>query len=179
MNVSKKKDLNINFEMKMSEAQFIVDALAGVKFKADNLIEKLINQVNPHLPKVNENGDDVNEDLPVGISEEMDDRILALFSEEWNKSDNNIDFDFSRKGHVIAICKFGGKQATALIKKIEASGIANELIVTVNREQKGVTAIVFSEDKTKQPHKENPLTVEFHQDVEGSEPSESNDKTSL
>ena len=192
MNVSKKKDLNIKFEMKMSEAQFIVDALAGVKFKCDNLIEKLVGQVNPQLPKVNENGDDVAEELPVGISEEVDDKILALFSEEWNKGDNNIEFDFSQKGHVVAICKFSGKQANALIKKIKASEVANDLTINVNQEQKGVTVFLFSETKKapaptptmtvveKEPAKKAITEAEAQADLEGKpRPSESTDKASL
>jgi hypothetical protein len=144
MNVSKKQDLTIKFEMKMSEAQFIVDSLSHFKFKCDTLIENIVGQVNPHLPKPETANDEPNADLPIGISEEIDDKILALFSDEWNDKDDNLDFDFSRTGHVVATCKFGDEKATALIKKIEASGIADELIVNVNREVKNLTVILFS-----------------------------------
>lgn len=138
----KQKDLEITVTMKMSEANFIISALAGVKFRADNLINKLVEQGNPQLPKP-------NTDLPVGISEIVDDKILALFSEEWNQKENNLEFDFSKPGHVIAVCKFDGKKADTLIQRIIDSKIGEEeeLEITVNREVEGSTVIVFSSKK--------------------------------
>lgn len=135
----KQVDREITVTMKMSEANFIISALAGVKFRADDLINKIVEQGNPQLPKP-------NSELPVGISEEVDDKILALFSEEWNQKENNLEFDFSKPGHVVAVCKFDGAKADKLLQRIAQSEIADseDLQLTVNREIEGSTVIVFS-----------------------------------
>lgn len=145
----REEDRVISLELKMSEANFIISALAGVKFRADALMNKIVDQGNPQLPKPTPSktatapaAPDV--DLPVGISEEVDDAILAVFDPEWKEDQHQIEFDFSRPGHVVVAMKFAGEKADAVVERAEKFVSGLNLQLNVNREIEGATVLLFS-----------------------------------
>ena len=90
----RKEDQEITVKLKMSEANFILSALSGVKFRADSLMHAIVSQGDSQLQRPAM--DDAN--LPVGISTEIDDAILEVFTPAWQKDQNSMQFDFSKKG---------------------------------------------------------------------------------
>jgi len=124
----------------MSEANFILSALSGVKFRADSLMQKVVAQGNSQLDRPVADANN----LPVGISEEIDDKILEVFTPIWSKDQNAVQFDFSKKGNLIAVVNVGGDLIAQLKQDSQAIADANGLILSVNEELEGGVVFVFS-----------------------------------
>lgn len=145
------QDLTIKVDLKMSEANMIIEALSHRKFAFEALINTIVDQGNKQLPKPARAGnfrtdddDKPDADFPVGLSEEVDDAILSLFSEEWHKDRSKFQFDTTKPGHFIAIAQVDEPTAKKLIASVEKFVDGLNLNCVVNCETEGTVAFVFS-----------------------------------
>lgn len=142
------EDITIKVDLKMSEANMIIEALSARKFQFEALIQSIVNQGNPQLPVASRAGKfeaPTEEEFPIGLSEEVDEAILALFSEEYFKDKDKFTFDSSKPGHFIVVAT-GIDKATAegLIAKVDKFVNGLNLECIVNAQEVGTVAFVFS-----------------------------------
>lgn len=142
------EDITIKVDLKMSEANMIIEALSARKFRFEELIKSIIDQGNPQLPVASRAGKfeaPTEEEFPIGLSEEVDEAILALFSEEYFKDKSKFSFDTSKPGHFIVVANgIDRETAEGLIAKVDKFVNGLNLDCVVNAQEVGTVAFVFS-----------------------------------